>query len=85
MGYQNDQEQVIKTLYGVPIEGSHDTPKKGAGNSMVSPQILKILLRQQRTIKEEGKNRHIRPQHYQEARENSLKNDPSSIEKRLRS
>lgn len=38
MGHQKDQEQVIKTLYGAPIVRSCDTPRRGAGNSIVSPQ-----------------------------------------------
>ena len=59
MGNQKDQDPVIKTLYGVPTIRSHDTTRRGAGNSIVSPQILKILLGQQRVIKEDGKDKHI--------------------------
>ena len=44
MGYQKDQKQVIKTLYSVPIVRSHNTTRRGVGNYMVNPQILKILL-----------------------------------------
>ena len=37
------------------------TTRRGAGNSIVSPQILKILLGWQRVIKEERKDKHIWP------------------------
>ena len=56
MGRQKDQEQVIKILYGVPIVRSRDIAGRGARNSIVNLQMLKILLGQQRLIKEEGKD-----------------------------
>ena len=59
MGCQMDLEQVIRTFYGVPTVRNPNIARRGARNSIVSPQILKILLRQQRVIKEEGKDMHI--------------------------